>query len=104
MAIHMIPEEPKDFDPRSHEDVVFNALKNNYSGDDEYYVFHSYNAVAYNKNDNTLDDRDLDFVIANGIIVAERRWSTKVHTNRLLEQKERLETKWNFTIIAGLEP
>ena len=65
MSIHMIPEEPKDFDPRSHEDVVFNALKNNYSGDEEYYVFHSYNAVAYNKDDNTLDDRDVDFVIAN---------------------------------------
>lgn len=65
MAIHMIPEEPKDFDPRSHEDVVFDALKNNYSGDEEYYVFHSYNAVAYNKNDNILYDRDLDFVIAN---------------------------------------
>lgn len=37
----MIPETPKEFDDKSHEDVVFNALKNNYIGDDDYYVFHS---------------------------------------------------------------
>ena len=61
----MIPEEPKDFDERSHEDVVFNAFKNNYRGDEEYYVFHSYNAVSYNPRSNILDDRDLDFVIVN---------------------------------------
>lgn len=65
MSVHMIPEEPKDFDPRSHEDILFNALKNNYTGNEEYYVFHSYNAVVYNKQDNVIYDRDLDFVIAN---------------------------------------
>ena len=37
----MIPEEPKEFDKKSHEDILFNALKNNYHGDEEYYVFHS---------------------------------------------------------------
>ena len=74
MSVHMIPEEPKEFDPRSHEDVVFNALKNNYMGDEEYYVFHSYNAVAYNPEDNTQYDRDIDFVIASqkkGLICIE---------------------------------
>ena len=65
MAVYMIPEQPKDFEPRSHEDVVFNALKNSYTGDDDYYVFHSFNAVAYNKSDNIVYDRDLDFVIAS---------------------------------------
>ena len=70
----MIPETPKEFDDKSHEDVVFNALKNNYIGDDDYYVFHSYNAVAINHSDNTLYDRELDFVIANqtkGILCIE---------------------------------
>lgn len=74
MAVYMIPEEPKEFDPRSNEDIVFNALKYNYAGEEDYYVFHSFNAVSYNKSDNTVYDRDLDFVIASpkkGLICIE---------------------------------
>ena len=82
MAVYMIPEEPKEFDKRSHEDVLFNALKNNYNGNEDYYVFHSYNAVAYNKDDNTLYDRDLDFVIANankGLICIEAKAGENIY-------------------------
>jgi len=74
MAVYMIPEEPKDFDDASHEDIVFNALKYNYRGSEDYYVFHSYNAVSYSQKDNTLYERELDFVIANakkGILCIE---------------------------------
>jgi hypothetical protein len=49
-------------------------LKNNYEGDEDFYVFHSYNAVAYNNSDNVMYDRDLDFVIASpkkGLICIE---------------------------------
>lgn len=38
-------------------------MKNNYIGDDDYYVFHSYNAVAINHSDNTLYDRELDLLL-----------------------------------------
>lgn len=82
MAVYMIPEQPKDFDPRSHEDVVFNALKDSYTGDDDYYVFHSFNAVTYNKSDNIVYDRDLDFVIASpkkGIICIEVKAGDSIH-------------------------
>ncbi len=78
----MIPEEPKEFDERSHEDVVFNALKNNYHGDEEYYVFHSYHAVAYSGANNTMYDRDIDFVIANakkGLICIEVKAGSHIY-------------------------
>ena len=39
---HMIPAEPKEFDARSHEGIVFEALK---KLPDSYYVFHSVGAT-----------------------------------------------------------
>lgn len=65
MSIHMIPEQPRDFSPESHEGVFFEALKNNYKGTEEYYVFHSYEAMTVNKKDNVVDDREVDFVVLN---------------------------------------
>ena len=40
---HMIPEQPKEFDERSHEGDVFNALK---KLPEDYYVFHSFSTVG----------------------------------------------------------
>ncbi len=45
---HMIPAKPKDFDERSHEGDVFNALK---KLPDDYYVFHSYSTVGVSDMD-----------------------------------------------------
>ena len=56
----MFPEEPKEFDPRSHEDIVFNALKHL---PDDYYVFHSFSTIKV--MDNTLYERETDFVVMN---------------------------------------
>ena len=46
---HMIPAEPKEFDVRSHEGIVFEALK---KLPDSYYVFHSVETVAVTVNVN----------------------------------------------------
>ena len=45
MPAHMIPASPKEFDPRSKEGDVFEALK---KLTDEYYVFHSVTPVGVN--------------------------------------------------------
>jgi hypothetical protein len=58
---HMIPEQPKEFNEYSHEDVVFDCLS---QLSDDYYVFHSYHPVVVSK-ENTLYDREMDFLIAN---------------------------------------
>lgn len=67
---HMIPENPKDVDPRSHEVEVFNALS---KLPEDYYVFHSVSTVGVTDN-NVFYERELDFVIANpkkGILAIE---------------------------------
>lgn len=67
---HMIPEQPKEFDKRSHEGDVFNALK---KLPEDYYVFHSFSTVGVS-NDNVFYERELDFVVASpkkGILVIE---------------------------------
>ena len=48
---HMIPAEPKEFDARSHEGIVFEALK---KLPDSYYVFHSVETVAVTSTNELL--------------------------------------------------
>ena len=61
MCAHMVPPTPKDFDPRSKEGVVFNALK---KLPEDYYVLHSTN-VIYVDSRKKLVDREIDFVVIN---------------------------------------
>lgn len=66
----MIPAEPKEFDERSHEGRVFQALK---KLSDDYYVFHSVAAVGVTSN-NEFYEREIDFVVASykkGIVAIE---------------------------------
>ena len=66
----MIPAQPKEFDERSHEGDVFNALK---KLPDDYYVFHSFSSVGVS-SDNVFYERELDFVVASpkkGILTIE---------------------------------
>ena len=71
MAI-MIPEKPRDFDPRSREDIMFSALENL---PDEYYVVHSFR-VNKIRSDNSLYEGEADFVIFHpqkGILCLEAK-------------------------------
>ena len=71
MAI-MIPEKPRDFDPRSREDIMFSALE---SLPDEYYVVHSFR-VNKIRTDNSLYEGEADFVIFHpqkGILTLEAK-------------------------------
>lgn len=56
----MIPPIPKEFDSKSDEGLVFNALK---KLPDEYYVFHS--VAITTVEDNTLFEREIDFLVAH---------------------------------------
>ncbi len=58
---HMIPAEPKEFDARSHEGIVFEALK---KLPDSYYVFHSVETVAVTST-NELLAKETDFLVVN---------------------------------------
>lgn len=74
----MIPEKPKDFDPRSKEGDVFNALS---KLPDDYYVFHSYTVVDVN-NKNDFIERELDFVVANpkkGVLCIEVKAGSNIY-------------------------
>lgn len=67
---HMIPAVPKEFDERSHEGDVFNALS---KLPEDYYIFHSVSTVGVT-DDNTFYERELDFVVASpkkGILAIE---------------------------------
>ena len=67
---HMIPSKPKEFEPSSREGYVFKSLS---KLSNDYYVFHSYQVVDINNN-NEFVERELDFVIANpkkGILCIE---------------------------------
>lgn len=71
MAI-MIPEKPREFDPRSREDIMFSALE---SLPDDYYVVHSFQ-VGKIRSDNSLYDGEADFVIFHprkGILCLEAK-------------------------------
>lgn len=68
---HMIPPIPKEFDEKSDEGMVFNALK---KLPDEYYVFHSVSVTVVENN--TLYEREIDFVVAHpkkGILCIEAK-------------------------------
>lgn len=67
---HMIPAEPKEFDERSHEGIVFESLKRL---PDSYYVFHSVETVAIT-DDNSMVTKEADFLVVNkqlGILTIE---------------------------------
>ena len=71
MAI-MIPEKPREFDPRSREDLMFSALE---KLPDEYYVVHSFQ-VNKVKKDNSLYEGEFDFVVFHprkGILCLEAK-------------------------------
>ncbi len=75
---HMIPATPKEFDERSHEGDVFNALK---KLPDDYYVFHSVSTVGVT-DDNVFYERELDFVVASpkkGILAIEVKAGNNIH-------------------------
>ena len=68
---HMIPPEPKDFDKKSDEGVVFEALK---KLSDDYYVFHS--VVVNDVVNHDLVEREIDFVVVNqhyGVLCIEAK-------------------------------
>lgn len=68
---HMIPPKPKDFDEKSDEGIVFEALK---KLPDDYYVFHS--VVVNDVVNHDLIEREIDFVILNqhyGILCVEAK-------------------------------
>lgn len=68
---HMIPPVPKEYDAKSEEGLVFNALRDL---PDDYYVFHSFSPTVV--SDGTLFEREVDFVIASqnkGILCVEAK-------------------------------
>ncbi len=75
---HMIPAQPKEFKPESHEDKVFYALQ---KLDDDYYVFHSYSPTVVTEN-GELYEREMDFIIVNqkkGILALEVKAGNNIH-------------------------
>ena len=71
MAV-MIPESPKDFDIKSEENIVFEALK---KVPDDYFVFHSFHTTVVDDK-GVIRERECDFVIANakkGILCIEAK-------------------------------
>ncbi len=94
MAV-MIPSNPKEFDPKSAEDDVFNALRNL---PDDYYVFHSVSLLKVfreyeYRNITTREERQIDFVVFHaqkGIICIEaKNWSGIIsYSNGTDDQEE----------------
>ena len=67
---HMIPSEPKEFDERSHEGIVFEALK---KLPDNYYVFHSVETLSITDS-NIMTTKETDFLVVNqrlGVLTIE---------------------------------
>lgn len=67
----MIPDEPKEFDPKSHEGIMFRELDDL---PDDYYVFHSFEIVSIKGN--VITESETDFVIfqpKKGIICLEAK-------------------------------
>ena len=67
----MIPDVPRDFDPKSREGVMFEGLN---KLPEDYYVFHSFSIVTV--KDNALRESETDFVIFHpkkGIICLEAK-------------------------------
>ena len=57
---HMIPPVPKEYDAKSEEGIVFNALRDL---PDDYYVFHSFSPTVVSEG--IIYEREIDFVVAN---------------------------------------
>lgn len=69
---HMIPAQPKDFEPASHEGVVFEALSRL---PDTFYVFHSLTTVSLGRN-RPYTLHESDFVVISpqhGILTIEAK-------------------------------
>ena len=69
---HMIPAQPKDFDPASHEAVVFEALSRL---PDNFYVFHSLSVVTLGRS-HPYTLHESDFVVVSpqhGILTIEAK-------------------------------
>lgn len=67
----MIPDKPKEFDPKSHEGVMFDELN---QLPEDYYVFHSFEILTL--KDNLIAESEADFVIFHpkkGIICLEAK-------------------------------
>lgn len=67
----MIPDIPKEFDPRSKEGIMFQELS---ELPDDYYVFHSFEIVSIKNN--VIRESETDFVIFNpkkGLICLEAK-------------------------------
>lgn len=67
----MIPDIPKEFDPKSHEGIMFEELDDL---PDDYYVFHSFEIVSIKGN--VITESEIDFVIFHpkkGIICLEAK-------------------------------
>ena len=67
----MLPDNPKDFDPRSKEDIMFESLK---KLPDDYYVFHSFRITQITNN--VIRENEIDFLIFNknkGILCIEAK-------------------------------
>lgn len=76
---HMIPPVPKEYDEKSDEGAVFNALK---KLPDDYYVFHSVKGTVVENG--IVYERELDFVVANakkGILCIEAKNGSNVSYN-----------------------
>lgn len=68
---HMIPPVPKEYDAKSEEGIVFNALRDL---PDDYYVFHSFSPTVVSEG--IIYEREIDFVVANqkkGILCIEAK-------------------------------
>lgn len=79
MAI-MIPEKPREFDPKSRENLMFTALE---KLPDEYYVVHSFQ-ISKVKEDNSIFDSEADFVIFHrnkGILCIEAKATQVLYRN-----------------------
>ncbi len=90
MAI-MIPERPREFDERSQEGIMFDALA---KMSDEYYVFHSFRITAV--KDGTFRESETDFIIYNrfkGIICLEAKAGAVSYNNGRWYYESGLEMK-----------
>lgn len=90
MAI-MIPDTPMEFDPKSREDLIFDALK---LLPDDYYVFHSLKISTV--KDGKVLDGETDFVIFNrfkGILCFEAKYGQVKYENRRWLYESGLEMK-----------
>lgn len=71
MAAKMIPDIPREFEPKSQEGLMFEELSNL---PEDYYVFHSFSIVTVNGS--TIKESETDFVIFNpkkGILCLEAK-------------------------------